>query len=154
MKFSLALGMIFVVAPAFAQEAPELLTAVEPASVALPCVQPPVAPPPVASPMGFGDVHEAIATMRAVMADLAQPTAVSAVANAFVQHWDLVIADHLAQQETTMTAMIDGTLGQNGEAIDEFLAMPPMDPGPSLFVDHEFQVAVAPFAQVGGFFAP
>lgn len=158
MKLSLvlgALGMAFVAMPALAQDLPDVFITVDPVPVVLAC-SPPVIPVPAPTPVGFGDVHEAIAAMRAMIAEpggLAQPAVVTSV-DAFVQHLDLVIADRIVQQEASMTAMIDGMMGQNGEAIDAFLTAQPMDPGPSLFLDHEFQVAVAPFAQVGGFFAP
>lgn len=159
MKVSLVLGGLCLTVFAgsvFAQEVPDVFIAAEPEPVMYTCA-PPVAPPVTPVPAGFGDAHATIAAMRALLADpgaMAQPNAVSAAADAFVQHWDLVIADHVAQQAVSMASMIDGMMGQNGDAIDDFLTTPPIDQGPSLFIEPEFQLAVAPFAQVGGFFAP
>lgn len=163
MKFSpllVSVGVAVFAGPALSEDlpavdAPYLSINVEPEPVLMDCSL--LIAQAAVVPTGFGDVHQAIDAMRTMMTEpggLAQSTAVTAAADAYAQHWDIVVAGHVEQQELSMTAMIDGMLDQNSDTIDAFLTIPPMDPGPSLFLDHEFQVTMAPFERVGGFFAP
>lgn len=139
--FLLATG----IGPSFAQERSQLVIA----AFAAPIER-------IGAPafIGFGDVHVVISAMRSKIAEpggLVQNNAITAAADAFVQHWDSVIENELAHNEVSLSEMIDSMVDNSNQTIDGFLTAPLLDPGPSLFLDPEFQVAVAPLAQVGAF---
>lgn len=101
------------------------------------------------------DVLQVIGQMRSQLTDFATTppqTGITAAVDAFTQHWDLVIETSAQQRQAEAQSLMGDLIQGNGQAINDFLNAPQIQPEPSLFLDPDFTAAVAPPA--GGFFAP